>query len=89
MTHDLILGLILGPLVWFLIAKIVWTITKQHKAISTWYRGLPLIQYPALFLVILGMKVIKQKNCKVLFYNDGEGKRIWLSPNTEGFKIAD
>jgi len=80
------LGAILGPLVWYVVLKTVWFIfIKQWRAIKDWYLGLPLVQWPAMLLLIIGTKVIRKKHCEVMRYNG----RIWYSPKVAGFVIED
>jgi hypothetical protein len=48
---------------------------------------MPIIQWPAHTLVIIGCKYLLSKRRGVLFMSqDG---RIWLSPNVEGFKLPE
>lgn len=80
------LGIVIGPLLWFIVIKTLWFIfVKQGKAIRDWYTGLPLVQWPAMFLLILGTKAIHKKHCEVMKYNG----RIWYSPKVTGFQLED
>ena len=80
------IGIALAPIIWYVVVKTIWFIfIKQWKAIKEWYIGLAIVQWPAMLLVVLGTKVIRTKNCKVMTY---EG-RVWYSPTVKGFAPKD
>ncbi len=82
------IGILVGPVVWLIVAKTLWFIfIKQWKAIREWYVGLPIIQWPAMLMLVLATKVIRQKHCEVLRYNSGSGMRVWYSPKVKGFEV--
>jgi uncharacterized membrane protein YoaT (DUF817 family) len=59
---------------------------RQSRAIRTWFIGLPIVQWPAMFLVVLGCKVLRSKKyCHYMQYD----QRFWISPNTEGWSIPE
>ena len=77
------IGILVAPPIWYVVLKALWFIfIKQRNAIRDWYMGLPIVQWPAMLLVVLGTKAIKVKNCKVMKY-DG---RVWYSPTVKGFE---
>jgi hypothetical protein len=82
MTKEFWLGVGIGPVLWITVLWLLYTLFKQREHISKWYKGLPFIQWPALFLIVMGCKVIMKKNCKTMKYDN----RLWISPETEGFK---
>lgn len=79
------LGTLVGPFIWLTILWLLWRLLAQREAIRSWYRGLPLIQWPAMMLIVLGSKVIQSKYCEWMQYNG----RFWLSPKVEGFKVSE
>ena len=80
------IGLIVAPIVWYIFLKTIWFIfVKQWKAIKNWYWGLPIIQWPAMMLIVIGTKVIHKKYCKTMRYEN----RLWYSPMVEQFKIEN
>ena len=79
-------GVALAPIAWLIVLSIAGFSFRQGKAIKEWYIGLPIVQWPAMWLVILGCKVLRTKKyCHFMPY-DG---RYWLSPNVNGFKIPE
>lgn len=77
-------GILVSPIIWLAILCIAGFSFRQLKAIREWYFGLPIVQWPAMWLVVMGCKVLKiKKYCHFMTY-DG---RFWLSPNVKGFKI--
>jgi hypothetical protein len=84
--HFWLNAIILGPLFWLILLCIGGFGLRQLKAISTWYFGLPINQWPAMCLLVIACKVLKSKRyCHFMTY-DG---RFWLSPNVDGFKTPD
>lgn len=77
-------GIILAPIAWLLILSIAGFSFRQGKAIREWYIGLPIIQWPAMLLLVIGCKIIRSK--KYCHFMDHEG-RYWISPNVEGFVV--
>lgn len=75
--------LLVAPIFWIIAFFIIRWVGKQYQNWFHWYKGLAIIQYPALFLVVIGCKVLRTKHCKVMTYNN----RTWLSPETSGFII--
>ena len=79
-----LLGLLLGPIPWIILLILLGFSYRQVKAIREWYLGLPITQWPAMLLVVLGCKVLRTgKYCKFMQY---EG-RFWVSPMVEGFRL--
>jgi len=79
-------GVILAPVLWFLILSLAGFSFRQGRAIKEWYVGLPIAQWPAMFLLVIACKVIRSKKyCHFMNY-DG---RYWISPNVEDFKIPE
>lgn len=80
-TPALWIGLILGPIAWYLVIKII---RGVYMLITQWLMGLPLVQWPAMMLVVLGCKFLRDpKYCQFMRYND----RFWISPGVSGFEI--
>jgi hypothetical protein len=78
-------GIVLAPIFWILLFILLGFANRQTKAIKEWYLGLPIVQWPAMWLVIIGCKVLRRKSC---FFKHSSG-RIWLSPNVRGFAIPE
>lgn len=80
------LGFFLFPVIAFIALSLVGFSWRQLSALKTWYIGLPIVQWPAMWLVVLGCKVLKTKKyCHFLVYN----QRYWVSPAVDGFKVPD
>ena len=79
-------GVLLAPVIYGIVMVLLGFSFRQVRAIKEWYLGLPISQWPAMMLVVAGLKVIRTKKyCHVMNY-DG---RVWFSPNTEGFKLPE
>lgn len=77
-------GVLLAPVAWLLVLSIAGFSFRQGKAIKEFYIGLPCTQWPAMWLVVIGCKVLRTKKyCHFLPY-DG---RYWVSPNVKGFEV--
>ena len=75
--------LLIAPLFWFLALMLLLFVARQYKAWFTWYKGLPIVQYPAMWFVAIGAKFLNTKHCKWQRYNG----RIWFSPMVRGFDL--
>jgi hypothetical protein len=59
---------------------------RQLRALKTWYIGIPALQWWAMGLVVIGIKILRKKEfCRFMPY-DG---RYWVSPTVKGFEIPD
>ena len=59
---------------------------RQVRALKTWFIGISALQWWAMWMVIIGIKVLRKKEyCKFMPY-DG---RYWLSPTVDGFKVPE
>lgn len=81
------LGFLSFPLIAFAALSLAGFGWRQLKAIKTWYIGLPIVQWPVAFLVVLGCKVLRanKRHCHFLIAN----QRYWISPNTDGWKVPE
>lgn len=75
------LGFIAGPVILILLFLLIVFIARQRRAWWEWYKGLPVVQYPAMFLIIIGARWIRGKYCK---WEPRDG-RLWISPCVRGF----
>lgn len=80
-----VFALIVGPTFWLLLIAFLKWVLFELKAIKKWYFGLPIYQYPAMLLIILGARHIK-KPYGMWRKMDG---RWWLSVNTTGFQVEE
>lgn len=82
------------PAFWFgffsfpVIALIVLSLTgfgfRQVKAIKTWFIGVAFMQWWAMWMVVLGIKVLRKREyCRFMHYSG----RYWLSPTVKGFEV--
>ena len=80
-------GVLCAPLFYYVVLRTLWWVfIKQRRAIIDWYWGLPFIQYPSMWLVVMGCRRLKDgKLCQFMTY---EG-RFWISPSVQGFKIPE
>lgn len=76
-----VLATVIGPIFWIVFIGILTFTVKELKAIRKWYWGLPIYQYPAMLLIILGARHILKPY--------GEWKKFdgrwWLTIKTQGF----
>ena len=76
---------LLGPILWLFLIFGLKFLVKELKAIRKWYYGLPIYQYPAMLLIILGARHI----CKPY----GEWKKFegrwWFTIKSQGFIVED
>lgn len=78
------LGFLAFPLIALIALSFAGFSFRQLKAIKIWYVGISACQWWAMWLVIIGIKVLRKKEyCKFMHY-DG---RYWLSPTVKGFEI--
>lgn len=75
--------LLVGPVVTVAEILILWWVARQTRAIYEWYRGLPLYQWPAMMLIVLGSRGVRGKYCKFMRYEN----RFWISPEVAGFNV--
>jgi hypothetical protein len=79
------IGVLCAPIPWLITVWFLWWLSKQRKNIREWYMGLPLVQWPAMLLVVLGTKVLQRKHCEIMRYNG----RVWYSPLVKGFNVDE
>lgn len=80
------LGVLIGPVIWYVSIRVLYFIfVQQGRAIRKWYVGLPVIQWPAMILIVLGSKFVRTGNCKWMRYEN----RIWFSPMVKGFEVEE
>lgn len=77
--------IVIGPLFWAVVTVLVMLLRKEMKAIRKWYYGLPLYQYPAMLIVLLGVRHL-QKPYGEWRKMDG---RFWFTIKTTGFLVED
>lgn len=76
--------LVYAPAFWSMLYASIALVARQYRGWHEWYCGLPLIQYPSLWLVVMGSKRLRKKHCRYMRYEN----RLWLSPNVRGFNLA-
>ena len=80
------LGFLAFPVIAFALLSLAGFGFRQSRAIKTWFIGLPIVQWPAMFLVVMGCKVLRlKKHCHFMQYD----RRYWISPNTDGWKFPE
>lgn len=79
------LGFIAGPLACILFVLLLLLAARQWRGWFEWYKGLPVVQYPAMWLIVIGARFIRGGYCKWM-KRDG---RIWFSPCTRGFIVME
>ncbi len=79
-------GILLAPVIYGAVMMLLGFSFRQVRAVKEWYLGLPITQWPAMMLVVAGLKVVRTKKYCHVINHDG---RIWFSPNTEGFKLPE
>jgi hypothetical protein len=83
-NHTFWWGVLLAPIAWATVILVLAFISRQRKAVRKWYIGLPIIQWPAMLLVVIGCKVLQRKKYTEFMQYGG---RFWLSPKVAGFKV--
>jgi ABC-type dipeptide/oligopeptide/nickel transport system permease subunit len=80
------LGFLSFPVIALVLLSLAGFGFRQMRAVKTWFVGLPIVQWPAMFLVVAGCKVLRAKKyCHFMQYEH----RYWISPNTDGWKFPD
>lgn len=80
-----VVAALVGPVFWLVVIAVMRWLLFELKAIRKWYFGLPIYQYPAMLLIILGTRHIQKPY--------GEWKRFdgrwWYTINSQGFNIEE
>ena len=79
-------GILCGPVIWLLFFIFLGFSNRQIKAIREWYIGIAINQWWAMWLVVIGCKILRNKNYCLFIPHEG---RFWLSPNVKGFKQGE
>lgn len=78
-------ALTVGPLAWLIFIFAVRFLLKEFRAVRKWYWGLPIYQYPAMLLIVLGARHIRKPY--------GEWKKFddhwWFTVKTPGFEVEE
>jgi hypothetical protein len=56
----------------------------QRRSILKWYYGLPLVWYPAMWMVAFGCRLLLAGKGAEFMKRNG---RHWISPNVAGFRV--
>jgi hypothetical protein len=78
-------GVLLGPLFWMLLYMIGLLLLRRFVSFSAWFKGLPIIQWPAMYLIVLGSSMVTRKYCQVMRYEN----RLWYSPIVTRFTLTE
>ncbi len=78
-------GFIAFPICLTLLILFILVLSREYKAWYRWFKGLPVFQYPAMFLLIIGAKILNNEHCKWMRYEN----RLWLSPKVRGFDLEE
>ncbi len=78
-------GFIAFPICTISLILLIVLASREYKAWYRWFKGLPIFQYPAMLLIIIGAKILNNAHCKWMQYEN----RIWLSPNVRGFDLEE
>lgn len=82
---SLILALLVyAPVFWIGVYSLIALVAREYRSWAQWYYGLPIIQYPSMWFVVMGSKHLRTKHCRFMKYEN----RIWISPNVRGFNLA-
>lgn len=75
------IGVILAPFFWYMAYQAIKFVASQTKAWRKFFRGLPIVQYPFMWMICIGVKFIERKHCNFMVYEN----RWWFSPKVKGF----
>lgn len=76
------IGVIVAPFVWYVAYQILKFLGNQTKNWRKFFRGLPIVQYPAMWMICIGAKFIQKNHCSFMVYEN----RWWFSPKVKGFE---
>lgn len=74
-------GVLALPLFIAALIAVAWLYRTFWDIWKVWFIGLPIIGYPAMALVLVGMLFLHRKYCFILRANG----RLWLSPKVKYF----
>lgn len=78
-------GFVAFPISLILLILLLLLIAREYRAWYQWFKGLPVFQYPAMLLLIIGAKILNNSHCKWMRYEN----RLWLSPKVRGFDLEE